>query len=281
MATLSISIHIVNCKKIAEEDRARVQSRESILRQIRDQLKVEGKGVNWEEVDRLKRLLSWTDVFYGRKLPKDDDELSEWEKKDLEKRTWSISYKLTREGSHGSALLKSKPLSMKRRTSHSTSPSPILDSLSLRSRLYHPHSSNGMEMSPVKSEVSCSIAVDALFSHYAAGQEEKGQPTHQLLSSFSPSSQKAARAAMSCPRCSQFMVACHKLRTSMRPFPVEGFLNHLCRALTARLAPSLISPTSTCWLSGSTLPPIAARPPLGTWNTVNVHYSIKGTSCCR
>ncbi|TEB38053.1 hypothetical protein FA13DRAFT_720295 [Coprinellus micaceus] len=101
MAILSISIHLVNAKKTAEEDRTRLQSRESILGQIRDQLKVEGKGVNWEEVDRLKRLarpvendgdrllpevkLSWTDVFYGRKLPKEGDELSEWERKDLEK----------------------------------------------------------------------------------------------------------------------------------------------------------------------------------------------------
>lgn len=36
--------------------------------------------------------LSWTDVFYGRKLLKDEDELSEWEKKDLEKRGFVLYY---------------------------------------------------------------------------------------------------------------------------------------------------------------------------------------------
>ena len=137
MAILSISIHLVNAKKTAEEDRTRLQSRESILTQIRDQLKVEGKGVNWEEVDRLKRLarpvehdgdrflpevkLSWTDVFYGRKLPKEGDELSEWEKKDLEKRMCSVSvpWKAVWCANCGPRSKSEMPLT-KRRTSHSS-----------------------------------------------------------------------------------------------------------------------------------------------------------------
>ncbi|KAF5316895.1 hypothetical protein D9611_003612 [Ephemerocybe angulata] len=101
LAVTSISINVVNAKKVAEEDRTRIQTRESILKQIREHLR-SPKPVPWEEVERLKKLarpakadsddrilpevkLSWTDVFYGRKMPKEEDELSEWDKRDLEK----------------------------------------------------------------------------------------------------------------------------------------------------------------------------------------------------
>ncbi|RXW23578.1 hypothetical protein EST38_g2247 [Candolleomyces aberdarensis] len=108
IAVTSLSIHISNQKKSSEEEKTRLETRISILQQVRDQLRNTDKPVSWDEIERLKKLarptqseaedksdgrvlpevkLSWTDVFYGRKLPKEEDEvvLSEWDKKDLEK----------------------------------------------------------------------------------------------------------------------------------------------------------------------------------------------------
>ena len=110
IAVTSLSIHISNQKKTSEEEKTRLETRISILQQVRDHLRNTDKPVPWDEIERLKKLtrptkseeedkgdgrilpevkLSWTDVFYGRKLPKEEDEvvLSEWDKKDLEKRT--------------------------------------------------------------------------------------------------------------------------------------------------------------------------------------------------
>lgn len=110
IAVTSLSIHISNQKKTSEEEKTRLETRLSILQQVRDHLRNTDKPVPWDEIERLKKLtrtttqsavedksdgrvlpevkLSWTDVFYGRKLPKEDEVvLSEWDKKDLEKRT--------------------------------------------------------------------------------------------------------------------------------------------------------------------------------------------------
>ncbi|KAJ2918235.1 hypothetical protein MD484_g2195, partial [Candolleomyces efflorescens] len=116
IAVTSLSIHISNQKKTSEEERTRLETRLSILQQVRDHLRNTDKPVPWDEIERLKRLtrttqseaeldksdgrvlpevkLSWTDVFYGRKLPKEEDEgaLSEWDKKDLEKRAFCDAF---------------------------------------------------------------------------------------------------------------------------------------------------------------------------------------------
>jgi len=104
IACLSISINLVGMRRSAEEDRARVEARLTLLESIREQL---GKGDdpnNKEELERLMRLskrtvtkraqvvdeegdVSWSDIFSG-KTPKTgkEDDMSRWEKEDLEKR---------------------------------------------------------------------------------------------------------------------------------------------------------------------------------------------------
>ncbi|EAU91871.1 hypothetical protein CC1G_04638 [Coprinopsis cinerea okayama7 len=104
IAVTSISIHIVGHKRESEEERTRYESRISILEQIRDHLRNPNSTTSKDEIERLKRLarplkedphadgrklpeveIGWRDVWFGRKLPKEDEELSEWDKKDLER----------------------------------------------------------------------------------------------------------------------------------------------------------------------------------------------------
>lgn len=100
IAVTSLSIHIVGHKKDSEEERARYEARVSVLEQIRDHLK-SPNPTSAHEIERLKRLsrpiepsaatlpevtLGWRDVWFGKKPTKTDGEMSEWDKKDLEKR---------------------------------------------------------------------------------------------------------------------------------------------------------------------------------------------------
>ncbi|TFK26290.1 hypothetical protein FA15DRAFT_667583 [Coprinopsis marcescibilis] len=96
-ALTSIAIHLVGQRTESEEQRSRYESRISMLQQLRDHLR--SPNPSQDEIERLKRLsrpldydaqkspevtLGWRDVWFGRKLPSDGGEMSEWDKKDLE-----------------------------------------------------------------------------------------------------------------------------------------------------------------------------------------------------
>jgi len=102
---MSISIHLVNKRRTFSDEEASARARISILESIAEQLRSERQPSSngEEELERLKRLvrapvvkeskdataagskgISWKDVVFGRKRPA-GDELSHWEKKDLEK----------------------------------------------------------------------------------------------------------------------------------------------------------------------------------------------------
>lgn len=103
IAVTSISIHLVNKRRTFSDEEARARARISILESIAEQLRSEKPGSDGE-LERLKRLvrapkvkessknttsagsegISWKDVVFGRKRPA-GDELSHWDKKDLEK----------------------------------------------------------------------------------------------------------------------------------------------------------------------------------------------------
>ena len=112
IACLSISINLVSMRRSTEEDKARVEARLTLLESIREQLTRKGDDANntKEELERLMRLskrtatkraqvvdeegdVSWSDIFSG-KVPKTgkEDDLSRWEKDDLEKRALSIVF---------------------------------------------------------------------------------------------------------------------------------------------------------------------------------------------
>ena len=104
VAVTSITIHLINKRRTFDDEEASARARISILESIAEQLRSERPtGSNGEELERLKRLvrapvakeskdataagsegISWKDVVFGRKRPA-GDELSHWEKKDLEK----------------------------------------------------------------------------------------------------------------------------------------------------------------------------------------------------
>lgn len=97
VAITSISIHLVSQKRMFSDERARVKAQTSILESISEQLKSD-KPFSTEEFERMKRLarpqeqsaadvqdkdvIGWKEVILGRK--KTSDELSEWDKKDME-----------------------------------------------------------------------------------------------------------------------------------------------------------------------------------------------------
>lgn len=107
IACLSISINLVGMRRAAEDDKARLEARLSILQSIKTHLTKDDSPQTREELERLMRLakknaigetgvvreegdVSWSDIFAGR-APKiaDGEELSRWEKEDLEKRASS------------------------------------------------------------------------------------------------------------------------------------------------------------------------------------------------
>jgi hypothetical protein len=110
VAVMSISIHLVNKRRTFSDEEASARARISILESIAEQLRSERQPSSngEEELERLKRLvrapvvkeskdataagskgISWKDVVFGRKRPA-GDELSHWEKKDLEKGSVTI-----------------------------------------------------------------------------------------------------------------------------------------------------------------------------------------------
>lgn len=104
IAVTTISIHLVNKRTTYSDEEASVKARISILENIAEQLRLDSKSpTSNETLERLKRLasrplvkdktpiaekeegmISWKDVVFGRKRSA-GDELSHWEKKDLEK----------------------------------------------------------------------------------------------------------------------------------------------------------------------------------------------------
>jgi hypothetical protein len=100
VAITSISIHLVSQKRTFSDERARVKAQISILESISEQLQSD-KPFSTEEFERMKRLarppeqphselddkdaIGWKEVILGRK--KTNDEMSEWDKKDMEKST--------------------------------------------------------------------------------------------------------------------------------------------------------------------------------------------------
>ena len=106
IAVTSISIHLVNKRRSFSDEKANVNARMSILETITEQLRSD-KSISNEELERLKRLarapvknestaggehISWKEVIFNRKRPA-GDELSSWEKKDLEKGSNSLVLK--------------------------------------------------------------------------------------------------------------------------------------------------------------------------------------------
>lgn len=104
IAVTTISIHLVNKRTTYSDEEASVKARISILENIAAQLRLNSQSpASNETLERLKRLasrplvkdktpiagkeegmISWKDVVFGRKRSA-GDELSHWEKKDLEK----------------------------------------------------------------------------------------------------------------------------------------------------------------------------------------------------
>jgi len=103
IAVTTISIHLVDKRRTYSDEEASIKARISILETITEQLRLDSQrpGSN-ETLERLQRLarrplvkdnttivereegISWKDILFGRK-PSPGDELSHWEKKDLEK----------------------------------------------------------------------------------------------------------------------------------------------------------------------------------------------------
>lgn len=98
VAITSISIHLVSQKRTFSDERARVKAQISILESMSEHLQSD-KPFSTEEFERMQRLarpqeqhvaevqdkdaIGWKEVFLGRK--KTGDEMSEWDKKDMEK----------------------------------------------------------------------------------------------------------------------------------------------------------------------------------------------------
>ncbi|GLB41655.1 hypothetical protein LshimejAT787_1002550 [Lyophyllum shimeji] len=98
VAIISLSIHLVNQRKLASEERARIAARTSILESIAEQLRSD-KPLSENELEKLKRLarplehdpaqevgetVGWKDIFFGRKKKEGEPEMSKWEKRDVE-----------------------------------------------------------------------------------------------------------------------------------------------------------------------------------------------------
>ncbi|KAG5654187.1 hypothetical protein H0H81_006569 [Sphagnurus paluster] len=101
VAIVSLSIHLVNQRKLAGDERARIAAQTSILESISEQLR-SNKAISGDELERLKRLarplehnpategipgesIGWREIFLGRKKEEGAPEMSKWEKKDMEK----------------------------------------------------------------------------------------------------------------------------------------------------------------------------------------------------
>ncbi|KAG6918953.1 hypothetical protein DXG01_010192 [Tephrocybe rancida] len=99
VAIITLSIHLVNQRKLAIDERAHVAAQTSILESIREQLQSD-KPLSNEELVRLKRLarpiehnaadgvpektIMWREIFLGRKKAEGTPEMNKWEKKDME-----------------------------------------------------------------------------------------------------------------------------------------------------------------------------------------------------
>ncbi|KAF8075131.1 hypothetical protein FPV67DRAFT_1665863 [Lyophyllum atratum] len=99
VAVVSISIHLVNQRKLASDERARITAQTSILESISEQLRSD-KPLSENELEKLRRLarpiertpsdevtgesIGWKEIFLGRKK-EEGTEMSKWDKKDVEK----------------------------------------------------------------------------------------------------------------------------------------------------------------------------------------------------
>ncbi|KAG5647848.1 hypothetical protein DXG03_007772 [Asterophora parasitica] len=98
VAIISVSIHLVNQRKLITDERARIAAQTSILESISEQLRSD-KPLSTSELDRLKQLarpmehnpavdgipgepIGWREIFLGKKK---DEGMSIWEKRDVEK----------------------------------------------------------------------------------------------------------------------------------------------------------------------------------------------------
>jgi len=99
MAIISLSVHLVNTRKKADEERARVSAQISILESVSEQLR-SNKPLSEEELSRLRQLakppelkpedgatgerVTWSQIF-RRSKEQGEPEMSKWEKQDMEK----------------------------------------------------------------------------------------------------------------------------------------------------------------------------------------------------
>ncbi|KAG5725061.1 hypothetical protein E4T56_gene12412 [Termitomyces sp. T112] len=98
LAIITLSIHLVSQRRLADDERAHIAAQTSILESIRDQLK-SNKPLSNEELTRLRRLarpvehkdgdegasgrtIGWGEIFLGRKK---EEGAARWEKKETEK----------------------------------------------------------------------------------------------------------------------------------------------------------------------------------------------------
>jgi len=102
LACLSVSINLVGMRRSAEEDKSRVEARMSLLASVKEQLSKEGV-IDSKELERLLRLatktagretdkdkvlgddVSWGDIFSAKTSNSGKEEMSKWDKADLEK----------------------------------------------------------------------------------------------------------------------------------------------------------------------------------------------------
>lgn len=107
VAITSISIHLVNQRRISSDERARTEAQITILQSISQQLQSD-KPLSNAGLQRLRRLarppkdgedspesdlkdaISWKEVVLGRKRS-ENAEVSEWDKRDMEKGIVTLS----------------------------------------------------------------------------------------------------------------------------------------------------------------------------------------------
>jgi len=99
VAIISLSVHLVNQRKTASEERARVDAQVSILRSISEQLQ-SGKPQSAEGLERMKRLarspeqlpftslpkesIGWKEAIFGRKAS-NEPQTGVWDQRDIDK----------------------------------------------------------------------------------------------------------------------------------------------------------------------------------------------------
>ncbi|KAF8891868.1 hypothetical protein BD779DRAFT_1513580 [Infundibulicybe gibba] len=105
IAITSISIHLVSQRRASSDERARINAQISILQTISQQLR-SPEPLSHDELERLRRLarpasieagvdipkeeIGWKEVIFGQRKTQEDG-MSEWDKKDLEKVQLDIS----------------------------------------------------------------------------------------------------------------------------------------------------------------------------------------------